>query len=78
MNANRVDIEELIYESCMALDKNDYSAYMGLCGPNFNYKLTAYSPEVKQDMTWLDHSREEIEELPPIKSMVRAEIFFVS
>lgn len=63
MNANREDIEELIYDSCMALDQSDYDAYMDLCSPDFSYKLSAYSPEVKQEMTWLDHDRDEIEHL---------------
>lgn len=63
MTTNRAEIEELIYESCMTLDQSDYGAYMDLCGPDFNYKLTAYSPEVKEEMTWLDHDRDEMEDL---------------
>lgn len=63
MTADRAAIEELIYSSCMALDENDYKSYMEMCAPQFTYRLTAFSPEVKQDMTWLDHDRAELEDL---------------
>ncbi len=63
MSTNRGSIEELIYDSCLVLDDNDYDGYMALCAPDFTYKLSAYSPEVKREMAWLDHGRSEIEEL---------------
>jgi methanesulfonate monooxygenase subunit beta len=63
MSTNRGSIEELIYDSCLVLDDNDYEGYMALCAPEFTYKLSAYSPEVKREMTWLDHDRSEIEDL---------------
>ncbi len=63
MTSDRSAIEELIYSSCMALDENDYASYMNLCSPQFTYRLSAFSPEVKQDMTWLDHDRAELQEL---------------
>jgi methanesulfonate monooxygenase small subunit len=63
MNANRTAVEELIYDSCMHLDRSDYSGFMGLCHPHFHYKVTAYAPEIKREMAWLDHDREEMEDL---------------
>lgn len=63
MTTDRAAIEELIYSSCMALDENDYASYMAMCSPDFTYRLTAFSPEVKQDMSWLDHDRAELEDL---------------
>lgn len=64
MNPNtRVAVEELVYSSCMAMDEKDFSAYLGLCEPQFTYKLSAYSPEIQREMTWLDHDRGEMEEL---------------
>jgi methanesulfonate monooxygenase small subunit len=63
MTTDRAAIEELIYSSCMALDDNDYASYMSMCSPDFTYRLTAFSPEVKQDMSWLDHDRAELEDL---------------
>lgn len=63
MNQDRAAIEELIYESCMAMDQNDYAAFLKLCDKDFEYKLSAYSPEIRQEMAWLDHDRAEIEDL---------------
>lgn len=63
MNANRTAVEELIYASCMAMDEADYRSFLGLCESDFEYKLSAWSPEIRRDMTWLDHGRPEIEDL---------------
>ncbi len=63
MSTERVAVEELIYETCTALDQLNYSGYMGLCGDDFEYLLTAYSPEIRKDMIWLDHGRAEMENL---------------
>lgn len=63
MNADRATVEELVYQTCTALDRNDYSEFLGLCDKQFEYKVTAFSPEIRRDMTWLDHNRAEMEEL---------------
>jgi methanesulfonate monooxygenase small subunit len=63
LNGNRAVVEELIYESCMVMDERDFPSFMELCDPKFTYKLTAYSPEIKKDMAWLDHDRAEMEDL---------------
>lgn len=63
MNADRVAVEELIYETCTTLDRQDFPAYLGLCSKDFEYRLSAYSPEIRKEMTWLDHDRGEMEEL---------------
>ena len=63
LNGNRAAIEELIYESCMVMDRVDFDGFLKLCSPQFKYKLSAYSPEVKHDMNWLDHDRAELENL---------------
>ena len=59
----RVRVEELIYRSCLALDDRDFKAFLALCEPDFRYKVTAYSPEIRRDMTWLDHDRKGMETL---------------
>ncbi len=63
MNTDRSAVEELIYRSCMTLDANDYPGFLSLCDKQFQYKLSAFSPEIGKDMTWLDHDRAEIEDL---------------
>jgi len=51
-------IEALIYESCMKLDAYDFEGYLALCDGKLDYKITAYSPEIRKDMIWLHHDWE--------------------
>jgi methanesulfonate monooxygenase small subunit len=57
MQADRIAIEELVYRSCLALDAGDFKAYLALCDDGFRYTVTAHSPEIRKDMTWLDHDK---------------------
>ena len=59
----RTQIEELIYRTCLALDDRDFKGFLAMCEPEFRYKVTAYSPEIRKDMTWLDHDRGGMETL---------------
>lgn len=59
----RKQVEELIYRSCLALDDRDFKGFLALCDPGFRYKVTAYSPEIKKEMTWLDHDKTGMETL---------------
>jgi methanesulfonate monooxygenase small subunit len=59
----REKIEELVYRSCMALDDRDFKGFLALCDDGFRYKVTAYSPEIRKDMVWLDHDKKGMETL---------------
>lgn len=59
----RQAIEELVYRSCLALDARDYKGFLDLCDEEFRYTVSAYSPEVRKDMVWLDHDRKGMETL---------------
>ena len=48
-------IEELVYRSSMALDAKDFNGFLGMCDPAFQYAITCYSPEIRKEMTWLEH-----------------------
>ncbi len=50
-------ISELICNSCVTLDDKRFSAYLDLCDPAYRYKITAYSPEIRKDMVWLEHDK---------------------
>lgn len=63
MNTHRSGVEELVYESCMLLDAKNFAGFLDICEKDFEYKLTAYSPEIRNDMIWLDHDRAEMEDL---------------
>jgi methanesulfonate monooxygenase small subunit len=56
-------IEELVYRSCMALDDRDFNRFLELCDDGFRYSVTAYSPEIRKDMVWLDHDKAGIDTL---------------
>lgn len=57
MSNARTMVEELVYRSCMLLDEKDFKGYLDLCDPQFRYTITAYSPEIKKEMTWLEHDK---------------------
>jgi methanesulfonate monooxygenase small subunit len=59
----RQAIEELVYRSCLALDDRDYKGFLALCDEDFHYTITAYSPEIRKDMVWLDHDRKGLDTL---------------
>lgn len=56
--ANDRAVRELIYKGCLLLDQNDFKGWLDLCTPDFHYTISAYSPEIRRDMTWLDHDHE--------------------
>lgn len=56
-------ISELIYRSCMALDDKDFGGYLALCDPAYHYAITAYSPEIRKEMTWLEHDHAGMKQL---------------
>ncbi len=60
---NREDIRTLIFKSSMLLDAEDFKGFLEVCGDTFSYKISAYSPELGQDMIWLEHDRKEMEGL---------------
>lgn len=59
----RRHIEELVYRSCLALDDRDFKAFLDLCDEGFRYKVTAYSPEIRKELVWLDHDKKGMETL---------------
>jgi methanesulfonate monooxygenase small subunit len=56
-------VRELIYRSCLHLDEGDFDGWLGLCAADFRYTITAYSPEIRKEMTWLDHDQDGMEGL---------------
>ena len=53
----RYAIEELIYRACLALDAQDYKAFLAMCEADFRYTITTFSPELRREQVWLDHDR---------------------
>lgn len=63
MSATKGDIQDLVYASCLALDREDYESYMQLFTEDMRYRVVAYSPELRKDMVWLDHDTSEMQHL---------------
>ena len=54
---HRHAISELICRSCMTLDERKFDEYLDLCAPEYHYAITAFSPEIRKSMTWLEHDK---------------------
>lgn len=50
-------VTELVCRSCVALDERKFAEYLDLCDAAYRYRITAYSPEIRKDMTWLEHDK---------------------
>jgi methanesulfonate monooxygenase small subunit len=56
-------VKDLIYRSCLLLDGEDFDGYLAICASEFKYKITAFSPEIRRPMTWMEQTREEMVDL---------------
>ncbi|MDB4974992.1 MAG: msmB [Myxococcaceae bacterium] len=54
----RAAIEDNLYTGCLLLDEQRFHAWLELAAPELKYRITAHSPEIRKDMTWLEHDRE--------------------
>jgi methanesulfonate monooxygenase small subunit len=52
------DVRELIYRSCLLLDREDFAGFLALCAPGLHYVVTVYSPEIRKEMTWMEQDFE--------------------
>jgi len=59
----RTAVAEAVYRASMALDAKEFGAFFALCDDSFHYLITAHSPEIRKDMTWLEHDRKGLETL---------------
>jgi methanesulfonate monooxygenase small subunit len=53
-------VSELVYRTCMLLNRNDYEGYLDCCGDQFRYRISAFSPELLKEMVWQDVDKEEL------------------
>ena len=53
----RRDVEQVVYAACLHLDESRFGAFLELTAEDFRYRITAYSPEIRKQMTWLEHDR---------------------
>jgi methanesulfonate monooxygenase small subunit len=54
------EVTQLVYAGVLLLDAKDFAGWLDLCTPDFSYAIRAWSPEIRKDMTWLEHDRDGI------------------
>ena len=54
----RAIAEDVIYGGVALLDDREFEAWLEQTSPKFHYRIGAYSPEIRKEMTWLEHDRE--------------------
>ena len=47
-------IRDVIYRACLLLDHEKFGEWLALCAPEFSYRITTYSPEIRRQMTWYE------------------------
>src|SRR5262249_32031475 len=47
-------IRDVIYRACLLLDHEKFGEWLALCAPEFSYRITTYSPEIRRQMTWFE------------------------
>lgn len=62
---NRTEaVRAAIYRSALLLDGDRAREWLeNVCGPEFQYAVTTYSPEIRRDQEWFAGDREELVEL---------------
>lgn len=67
MSANGMNpveqVKDTIYRSCLLLDDQEWDGWLDLCDKAFEYKITAYSPEISYDMTYFSGDRDELKQM---------------
>lgn len=53
----RAVVEELVYSGCLLQDALAWRAWLELGSAELNYRIQTFSPEIRKDMTWLEHDR---------------------
>src|SRR6187431_682008 len=53
----RSELTDVIARSAFLLDEHRFGEWIDLTAADFRYRIQAYSPDIRRDMTWLDHDR---------------------
>lgn len=56
-------ISRLVYTTALKLDAEDFKGFLRQCTEGFRYTIKTYSPELGQDMVWLDHNHQGMKDL---------------
>lgn len=59
----RQALEEVVCRGALHLDELEFAEWLELTAVDFRYRIQAYSPELRKEMTWLEHDRAGMEAL---------------
>lgn len=51
-------IEQAVRHGCLLLDGEYYDEWLATCAPEFEYSIRAFSPELRNEVVWLDKRRD--------------------
>ena len=55
LETNALQVHELIYESCLALNAEKWNDFLALCDETgFVYSIVNYSPEIRREQCWME------------------------
>lgn len=53
-------VRDTIYKACLLLDDQKWDEWLELCDESFQYAITAFSPEIRYDMTYFSADRKRL------------------
>jgi len=53
----RAELTDVVARSAFLLDEHRFGEWVDLTAADFRYRIQAYSPDIRREMTWLDHDR---------------------
>lgn len=51
-------LEQAVRHGCLLLDGEYYDEWLASCAPEFEYSIRAFSPELRNEVVWLDKARD--------------------
>ncbi|NNE22068.1 MAG: hypothetical protein HKN11_05610 [Rhizobiales bacterium] len=56
-------VRDAVYRSCILLDDEKWSDWLNLCDADFEYEITAWSPEINKDMIYFSGNRDYLQSM---------------
>lgn len=60
MHPSELSGAQIPLRAARCLDRADYTGFLALCTPDFEYLIRVWSPDIQQDMIWFDHGYESL------------------
>ena len=54
-------VRDAVYRACVLLDDEKWSDWLQLCDADFQYEITAWSPEIRKEMIYFSGNRDHLQ-----------------